>query len=139
MKNFKIVLLILTFGITNLSAEGFNQNEYNQLILQCQAIRARIVQQNSFDVIRQSAIGIENEINARLASQFSATSNSSPYFPITSTGSTALNSGLKAQEAMHNVRIGSLIVNTIAAFLNTINTPTSRQLLANLIANGFSF
>lgn len=131
LRKLIVITLILFIGAHPLSAK-INNKEYKQLISQCQSIRARILQENNFATIRQEALkGFAQTTNA-IAERFGGGLR-------TQSALSSLNIDLNALEAQHNLKVNALIVNTVAAFLNTLNTETSKHLLAELIANGFNF
>lgn len=143
MKKIITLMLILTFATQSLAAGKINNEEYNQLIIQCHNIRTRILQENNFEVIKQYAIQNHQQTIAAIAERFVAQTNgaaSSPDFVNQlNCGQNQLKNSLAVLEAEHNLKINSLIIKTIIAFLTATNTKTASKLLADLIANGFVF
>lgn len=142
------IALIISFGIQILVAGKIDKKEYQELIAQCQAIRARILRENNFEAIKQEALRrFEQETVPSLAERFTSLGghgnrNSLSSGTFTSQLGSArmgLESNLNVLQAEHNIRLNTLTINTIAAFLNILNTPTSISLLAEFIANGFNF
>lgn len=123
-------ILILTCFMTSLciiaKPSAAFKKEYANLVSQCSVIAARILQENSFEPIKQQALaGYQNtmvSIQNRLGKGIK--------IPIASN----IQVDLDALEAQHNARILVVIQNTIVAYLNTIGTPAAKKLLADIIA-----
>ncbi len=139
MKKIIFLLLILSFTTQPLSAKEDNKKEYNQLILQCRNIRTRILRENNFEIIKQNALQQHQTTIANLAHRFTAGTNGSSSFASRLDNTQQLSNSLAVLEAEHNLRINSLIIQTIVAFLIATNTKTASKLLSELIANGFIF
>jgi len=142
MKKFIIILTFL-LGTQVSATKKVDKKEYSQLILQCQAIRARTLQENNFETIRQNAIRHYQLTNAQTAERFTAIGGSSTRFSSDLQGTLIsdgrLKSSLDALETAHNLRVNALIAQTIIAFLTATNTTAANKLLSELIANGFVF
>lgn len=146
MKKFLVTILAISFTQTMILGE-INNKEYQELIVQCNAIRLRILQENDFNIIRQNALqSFEQNVHA-ITERFTSLGGARDRTALSSSGfgrlvgsaGSQLQSQLNALQVEHNLRLNIIIANTIAAFLTTINTETSRFLLAQLIANGFKF
>jgi len=126
----KIVIMCLLGAFVSQIYSVSKKDERTNLVLQCRAIRERIRHENNFEIIKQNAIRGSQETNASIEARFG--------FKPQGTESTLM-VNLNALEVEHNIRLNALVVNTITAYLSTLNTPQARGLLAEFIASGFVF
>lgn len=104
-----------------------SQQEYAKLVTECRNIAIRTLRENDFAPIKQRALTNHKDIMGGLENRFGFKAG-------TLNNNHKLNLDLAALEAQHNLQVLNLISNTITSYLQTLNTPTSRQLLADFIA-----
>lgn len=138
MKNFLLLGLLIGSTMTVISAKKIKQAEYNLLLSECRSARDQIRSQCDFNKIRQQALQEFQQTASTIAERFTAMpggQRSSAFQQSIQSGVSGLNADLAAMEVQHNLQVNTMIANKIFAYLQTVGTPTSRQLLADLIAN----
>jgi hypothetical protein len=134
-----LMMLVLSFSSQS-AAHVFYNKKYIPLLLQCRAIRKRILQQNNFEIIRQKAQQDFQTTMSGIAERFTAgIKRPSNFEKKLGAAGAGLKINLDALEVSHNYQVRTLIIQTVSSYLYTLNTQTSRNLLAELIANGFNF
>ena len=167
-KTIIIISLALAFGTQILPEhKEDSKRAYAELLTKCQAIRARILKENNFEAIKQSMqtpfdfepirraelTKFQSEILPRIIEQAYHgnyhSSGSAQQYKIQK-AKNDFDEWLRSMESQYNnerttrllafeSKLRAIIAQTVAAFLHTTNTTSSKYLLAELIANGFSF
>ncbi len=148
MKRFLIIFLMAGSVATVLAKSGNAQQEYNQLLMQCQAIKAKILSDNSFAPIAAQARQNLQQTNQAIAERFTggfgvpgaaSAQRSSGFTQALNAASGDLESNLAVLEAEHNVKVRNLIINCATLYLRNVGTASSMKLLSDLALNNFNF
>jgi hypothetical protein len=133
-----IILACTPLLITSKGHKRVSTKEHANLVVQCRAIRDRIIRENNFELVKQQAIQQHRtQVAPSITERFTAMGGGKQSSGLQNAMDAAekqLGQTLSAMEAQHNLRVIILIANTIDAYLKSVGTPAAMKLLSDLVA-----